>query len=348
MLGERCKTTISGRLLVASLCASVLAFASPASAGTENLEPAKPAAEERPLPQGQLSGALDAKDARLYRRIFDLQASADFGSADRLAVQLGDRFLLGHVLWQRYMHPRYRSSYAELHAWLEHYADHPGADRIYGLAQRRRPAGAPGPERPVRGYLGGNGQESSELVRADYRTGLERSPAEAAAVDSWRKAIGELVGAGRSEAAAALLQRPEIMVLIDRVEADLARWTVARGYFSAGDYRAALALAGRAARRSGDAVPEMHWIAGLSAWHLGQVRLAAWHFAALADAPSTLPAERARAAFWAARSYLVDFRPQFARRYLELAADGRDFYGLVARTVLDRPLGYDGQQVGLD
>jgi soluble lytic murein transglycosylase len=138
------------------------------------------------------------------------------------------------------------------------------------------------------------------------------------------------------------------VALIDRVEADLGRWTVARGYFAAGNYGRALALAGRAAARSGDAVPELHWIAGLSAWHLGQVRVAACHFAALAGAPSTLPDERARAAFWAARAYLVAFRPQLAQHYLELAAPGGDFYALLARTVLGRPLADDGQQVALE
>jgi peptidoglycan lytic transglycosylase len=346
MLGERCKNTLLGRLLVASLCASFLVCSSPATAATENLDLTRRAADPRSTPPGQvLPMLLDARDAGLYRRIFRLQASGDFDAVDRLIAQLGNRFLLGHVLWQRYMHPNYRSTYAELQAWLEQYADHPGADRIYNLAQRRRPSGAPAPARPVRGYLGGNGQEGSEPVRADYRSRLERSPAEETAVRDWRKAVEQL--AGRPAAAEALLQRPEIVVLIDPVEADLARSAVARGYFAAGDFRRALALAGRAATRSGDVVPEMHWIAGLSAWRLGQVKVAACHFAALADAPSTLPAERSRAAFWAARAYLVDFRPQLVRHYLELAADGREFYGLLARTVLGQSIAYDWHQIGL-
>jgi soluble lytic murein transglycosylase len=348
MLGERCKTTLLGRLLVASFCASVLASASPATAATENPELAgRPVDDGASRPDQVLARPLDARDAGLYRRIFRLQEGGDFAAADRLIAQLGDRFLLGHVLWQRYMHPDHRSTYAELEAWLEQYADHPGADRIYSLARRRRPAGAPPPPRPVRGYLGGNGQEGSELVRIDYRTELDRSPAEEAAVRDWRKAIDQLIGAGRPEAAEALLQRPAIVVLIDRVEADLARWTVARGYFGAGDYGRALALAGRAANRSGDAIPEMHWIAGLSAWHLGRVRVAGWHFAALADAPSTLSGERSRAAFWAARADLVDFRPQLAQHYLEVAADGRDFYAWLARTALGRSLAYDWHRLGV-
>ena len=117
----------------------------------------------------------------------DLQEAGDFAAADELIARLGERSLLGHVLWQRYMHPTaYRSSFAELAGWLEHYADHPGADRIYSLALRRRPAGAAAPARPVRGYLAGAGQEGSELVRIDYRTALVRSPADEAAVLAWR------------------------------------------------------------------------------------------------------------------------------------------------------------------
>ncbi len=347
MLGERCKKTLLSRLLVATLCASFLACSSPATAATENLDLARRSADDRPAQPGQVLRPLDARDAGLYRRIFDLQTRGDFAAADRLIAQLGNRLLLGHVLWQRYMHPSYRSSYVELDAWLEHYADHPGADRIYSLAQRRRPAGAPPPPRPVRGYLGGSGQDGSEMVRVDYQTEIDRSPAEDALVCAWRKGIEQLVGAGRPEAAEALLQRPEIVVLIDPVEADLARWTVARGYFSAGDYGRALALAGRAATRSGDAVPEMHWIAGLSAWRLGKVQVAAWHFSALADAPAILPAERSRAAFWAARADLVDFRPQLVQHYLAVAAEGHDFYALLARTVLGRPIAYDWHQISL-
>ena len=350
MLGERCKTTLLGRLLVASLCASTLASASPAAAATDNLQPAARSADARPARADRaLSRPLDAEDAGRYRRIFDLQAGGDFGAADRLIGQLGDRYLLGHVLWQRYMHPRYRSTYAELAAWLGQYADHPGADRIYDLALRRRPANAAPPPRPLRGYLAGSGQEGSERARVDYQTGLDRSPAAEAKVSDWRQSIDQLIGAGRPEAAEALLQRPEIVVLIDRVEADLSRSTVARAYFAAGNYGRALALAGRAATRSGDVVPELHWIAGLSAWRLGQAQVAACHFAALADAPSIPPAERSRAAFWAARADLVAFRPQLAQHYLELAADGGgDFYALLARTVLGRPLTDDGQQSALE
>jgi soluble lytic murein transglycosylase-like protein len=285
------------------------------------------------------SAPLSEADAARYRQIFHLQQQGEFAAADALIARLGERSLLGHVLWQRYMHPTaWRSSFEELAGWLEHYADHPGADRIYSLALRRRPAGAAAPARPVRGYLGGAGQEGLERVRIDYRPALDRTPVEEAAVRAWLERIEQLVGAGRAAEAEALLRQPGIEAPIDPIETDLARWTVARGHLSGAEPTRALALAGRAAARSGGVAPEIHWTAGLSAWHLARIELAGRHFAALADAAEAAPAERARAAFWAARAYVVTFRPQLVTKYLRLAAEGSDFYGLLARAVLgDRP-----------
>ncbi len=264
----------------------------------------------------RLAQPLSAADAARYRRIFDLQERGDLAAADQLIGELKDRSLLGHVLWQRYLHPTaYRSTYAELADWLEHYADHPGADRIYSLAQRRRPAGAKAPAAPVRGYLSGAGQDGLERARIEYRTSRERSASAAAAVQAWQRQIEELVGDGRAGEAEALLRQPAIQALLDPVEVDLAAWIVARGHLGAGQHAKALALAGRAADRSGAVAPELHWSAGISAWHLGKTELARRHFATLAETAAATPAERSRAAFWAARAAIVTFRPQLVGAY---------------------------------
>ncbi|MGH6944810.1 MAG: lytic transglycosylase domain-containing protein, partial [Geminicoccaceae bacterium] len=100
--------------------------------------------------------------------------------------------------------------------------------------------------------------------------------------------------------------------------------------------------------RSGDAVPEMHWDAGMAAWRAGRIAAAALHFAALANAEQAAPAERSRAAFWAARAYLVGFQPALVRHFLTLAAEpARNFYGLLARAALGQSIAYDWQEVGL-
>jgi peptidoglycan lytic transglycosylase len=214
---------------------------------------------------------LSRHDIKLYRQIFALQERAQWADADRLIAELSDQVLLSYVLYQRYMHPTgYRARFEELCGWLERYADHPDAERVYSLALRRRPAGAASPHDPVRGYLAGAGQELQERGAMRNPSGVERSPVADALVEDWRNAIGELAADGRAEAEREL-RRPEIAQLVDQVEIDLANWSIARGYLAAGDAHRALVLAGRAAARSGRAVPEIHWAAGLSAWRVGQI-----------------------------------------------------------------------------
>src|SRR5690606_7548967 len=52
------------------------------------------------------------QDIKTYKAIFDAQAKADWATADKHIKRLKDRVLLGHVLYERYMHPTaYRTSY---------------------------------------------------------------------------------------------------------------------------------------------------------------------------------------------------------------------------------------------
>ena len=88
-------------------------------------------------------------DAVLYKNIFSLQENGKWGRADRLINDLEDTTLMGHVLFQRYMHPTaYRARWTELRDWLKNYADLPGAWRVYKLAQKRKPRGVSMPKSP--------------------------------------------------------------------------------------------------------------------------------------------------------------------------------------------------------
>lgn len=87
-------------------------------------------------------------DAERYARIFGLQERGKMQAADVEIFELDNDVLMGHVLFQRYLHPTaYRSRFSELSDWLALYNDHPGASRIYHLAKRRRPASAANPKR---------------------------------------------------------------------------------------------------------------------------------------------------------------------------------------------------------
>ena len=105
-----------------------------------------------PLP-AELPAVLSAADVALYQRIRAAQTVADWAVSDRLVGSLQDRRLLGYVLAERYLGPKFKASYAELVAWLSGYGDYPDAPRIHALATKQRPAHAAAPPKPASAAL---------------------------------------------------------------------------------------------------------------------------------------------------------------------------------------------------
>lgn len=93
---------------------------------------------------------LSSSDRLSYTNAYDALRRGDLEAARASARQADDRILLGQVEFERLFHPDHVSSFEELSAWLEDYADLPEAPRVYALALRRRPDGAPEPRRPRR------------------------------------------------------------------------------------------------------------------------------------------------------------------------------------------------------
>lgn len=89
--------------------------------------------------------ALSSADRLSYTTAFDALRRGDIEAARASARQAQDRVLLGQVEFESLFHPDHVATYDELTAWLETYSDLPCADRVYTLALRRRPDGAPEP-----------------------------------------------------------------------------------------------------------------------------------------------------------------------------------------------------------
>jgi len=248
---------------------------------------------------------LAAADQQRYRRIFVLQEEARWDEADRLIGQLTDRRLLGHVLFQRLMHPTgYRSSYRELQGWLARYADHPGAERVHQLALRRKPADASGPQAPARG-----GSFSLDFGAID--SFVSARGGNATQVD-----YGTRLGAG-----------------------DPPPFTVGRGTAGSwalpGDGERSRRIATRAAELTGRAAPLTHWNSGLAAWRGGDIPEAAAHFQAVVADERASAWDRSAGAYWAARAALRLGQPQEMSQWLRIALQyPRSFYGLLAHQAL--------------
>lgn len=94
--------------------------------------------------------SLSQSDADNYAAAFAATERGDFIGAQMFAAQIADEALKGHLQRLQLLHPSaHRASYEELSAWLERYADLAGSDRVYALAMKRRPHGAPPPRAPV-------------------------------------------------------------------------------------------------------------------------------------------------------------------------------------------------------
>ncbi|MCA8907628.1 MAG: lytic transglycosylase domain-containing protein [Rhodospirillaceae bacterium] len=277
------------------------------------------------------SALLDDADVERYRAIFAAQDVADWTSADALIGELDDRRLMGHVLADRLLHPDgYIASYGELTDWLDSYADHPEAQRIYDLALTRRPYGASSPAVPEAAP-----EFPATLV---WRLGVSRCPSlqmSYAARDLERR-IYRLRRDDEPDQARELLDGTS--GLTDN-EVDRLRGHVAAGLYYGGEIADALEVAEAAVARSGGRAEQSLWIAGLSLWRLGEFAEAGQRFRALSTAECASAWERTAGAFWAARASVRAGDYLQVTGLLRQAADQpRTFYGMLARRVLGMDL----------
>jgi soluble lytic murein transglycosylase-like protein len=309
-----------------------------------------PTADAQPrMPGGQLLPSADAiprvigdEDIRLYQRIFEVQEIGDWKTADQLIKRLADPILMGHVLYQRYMHPtKYRSKYKELKDWMTAYADHPSAGVIYKLALRRRPANWRMPVPPEVLADAGVLQVRTSFQRI-HIPGKSRSATDRRKARSLRNQIKRALRRGQTLTAKRLISAKTTKRLLSAAEYDEAQVGLAKGYFIDGRDEWGLQWALPALKRSGKYLPEGHWTAGLLLWRAENYSDAAAHFSAAAGNPKISDWMGSASAFWAARAHMAARQPAKVVGLLEQAAQHpRTFYGLLATRLLGRDLPFN-------
>lgn len=328
---------------LAQLCAAaavgiLMAVSTPASVAVAQAR----IPDVQALPASALPQILGNEDIRLYHRIFEVQEDGDWKTADKLIARLSDPVLMGHVLYQRYMHPtKYRSKYKELKDWMEAYADLPSAGTIYKLALRRRPANWKMPVPPEVLADAGVLQNRPSFQRL-HIPGKARSSAESRQARNLRFQIKRVLRRGQTLTAKRLIKQPSTKQLLSAAEYDEARAGLAKGYFIDGRDEWALEWVLPALERSGKYLPEGHWTAGLLLWRAEKYADAARHFEAAAGNAKVNEWMRTSSAFWAARSFMAAHQPAQVAAFLEQAAQHpRTFYGLLATRLLGRDLPFN-------
>lgn len=82
---------------------------------------------------------LSATDAQAYAQALQAVERGDYVEATLKTLDITDQSLMGYVAAGQLMHPRaHTSDYGELSTWLSLYGDMPDAERIAGLAAKRK------------------------------------------------------------------------------------------------------------------------------------------------------------------------------------------------------------------
>ena len=264
---------------------------------------------------------LSLEDKIKYKKIFNLQKLGKWKEADKLIQSLENTILLGHVKYQKLMHPtKYRSKYLELKDWLSLYADHPMSDKIWKLAQRRKPEDAMPLKRPVKlNRLAGSGRDFKSII-----------PLESFSVpnkyNSLYANIKSLVKRGRPTQALKTLKNINVP---NYIEDDL-KALISAGYYAVGKDKISLKLAINAASRSGASNPKLYWRAGLASYRLNKKDIALKHFIELSKIEKDIWLKSA-GSYWAAKIYLeVDDNIKAKKYFLIAAEQVNTFYGQLA------------------
>ncbi|MCG8492081.1 MAG: lytic transglycosylase domain-containing protein [Sneathiellales bacterium] len=294
----------------------------------------------------ELPDILSDKDAGLYQQIFRLQEKGAWRKSDRLIKKLDSKVLMGHVHYQRYMHPtHYRASYPELHLWMKAYADHPGADKLYRLAVSRHLRDwKPTPKPKRRGYLGGTGPGQPFYLSRSYKSPRKRSAKIVTEVKHANRVVRRYLYRGQPTKAIEYLQQKKIRKLLDRHEYSILEARTALSFFLYSKDELALKHSKQALKNSEKHVPLAHWTAGLAAWRLGKLEDAAGHFDRLSSIKRVSGWTASRASWWASRSYLKLGKPEKSIQFLQKASHyPRTFYGLLALRQLGvhKPFSWD-------
>jgi soluble lytic murein transglycosylase-like protein len=135
------------RVIAACAAGSLLAagvVALPPSARAAVIPPAL-----APAPTTAALQVLNPADAQRYAQAFSAMRRGDVIAGQTAARGITDPCLMGRLQAVRLLNPNYTANYAELKLWLDQNADLPEAPRIYDLAMKRRPHGAPEPRAPA-------------------------------------------------------------------------------------------------------------------------------------------------------------------------------------------------------
>ena len=278
---------------------------------------------------------LSKNDVENYRQAYVFQEQCKWKSANKHILKISDKILMGHILAQRYLHPKcYRSKYLELYYWLKKYNDHPQAKRVYRLAIKRMPKGYKSPTKPIK-PSGIVGDKIVSKKSTNYKSSKKLSKNQRYEKQKLINTVKSRVNRGWPTGAVKILQQRDVNLLLDQVELDQQKELISKGYFLANKNDLAIKYASEALVNSSMQVPYAAWTAGLASWRLEEYQKAADFFSLFSISLKNDTWHQTSGSFWAARSYAKLGQYDNINFWLQRASQNpNSFYGMLALEIL--------------
>lgn len=279
---------------------------------------------------------LSKNDVSVYKKIFTALRQQNFKEVTRLEKKLDNKLLEGHILAEKYLSKRYKSTYTELSDWLKQYSDLPQATRINRLAQRKNPdktalktTTLPTTFSVYRWQM----KDFSHLSKANQqflRTKLK----------DFRRAISQ----GKTKRARLVLENKSVKQLLPpKYYSQLAN-ILATKYLTDNYNRLALEWGRISAKKNNNA--SAHWTAGLAAWRLKEYKTAASEFTKVSTASKDDDWISSAGDYWAARAYGKQNNSNKRKHWLQQAARyPYTFYGILAAHKLGQTPQYNWDKI---
>lgn len=274
-------------------------------------------------PVSGLTAILSDEDKKLYKEVFELQKEAKWETANQKIILIKNRILLGYVLGDRYLNPKYPLTKEDLAHWRKYYSDIPIKLSLKNYSKE------------LTGFGASSGQGKALVSKAQPGSWKKRSQGE----KIWNSIIDALQD-NKLDRGYSLIYSSQAKQYLKSYELDALKVTLAQHYFARGNDSYAYQMASQIAKSSGKVGIEANWVSGIAAWRLGSGDIAVKHFINVAESRAASSWDRAAGGFWAFRYFYEHGDKYKATKYLEIAADyPRTFYGILARTILKQDLG---------
>jgi hypothetical protein len=304
------------------------ANASPFRKGESSFE------KEVKIDESIIPAVLSANDVKIYKRMFRLQRGLQRKKVVQLLPQLESRILIGDVIAERILHPSTKTPYVDMKNWLADYHGQFQAKAIYKVANKRKPKRAYHKKPSVKKASLAHYNDPDEFLKAAEPSKFRK------ASKTRKRLLAKLKKYRQKEyytKAIGIYKKTETMKILGRSTWQQAGLKLAQTMMYNGYYEKAQNFASYIAEKTPESQPKALWVAGFSAYRLGQVEVAAKLFRRLFYTIPKNSGYYAKAAWWTARMNEELGQASMGQVFINLAAtDKYSFYGHLARERLSQ------------